>query len=305
MLLHRKLRPSRWSAPGDGMRQVILSSSLTPAFCAHRGLAPPARASLQGLKNGNDDRSKIAAPNASQRAYVQVYSLFSKDLYGTCGGVLLDAYSVLTAAHCVFDNNGKLLPNDRVHVCLWGNAYDGAVCDGRVRDFFLPPSNVYGGPYTGTGFHPKKDYIILNMGAGPLPQAGASMALSNADDSFVKQFMMHNLQSPATRNVSSSTCTINETSAVDTSRGAPSAFGGNFMLHQRATIGTTANNTFKFNHDGGSGSSGSPIYYCGGETCGVGDTRFVVSIWSGWNGSTCNHVGPKAREFRAWALGVL
>ncbi|RME22985.1 MAG: hypothetical protein D6798_14475 [Deltaproteobacteria bacterium] len=77
------------------------------------------------------------------------------------------------------------------------------------------------------------------------------------------------------------------------------------MLHHQESIGTTNNNTFWFNHDGGEGSSGSPIYYCGGATCGDGDTRFVVSVWSGWNGFLCNHVGPKVREFRSWALGVL
>ena len=255
----------------------------------------------------NDGSGFADTPNVRRQTTVMVMVDVQGDgsEVGWCSGVMLDSNSVLTAAHCVYDGSGNLYPRGDVLVCTMGNAYDGSDCDSlvAVNGFKEPPSNVYGGPYPGSGWHPKKDYIILDMGNG-MQTTGEYMFMSAASDSFVESYTMWNLAFPKyTLDPTLSVClATDDATAVDTTHWMNAA---RYMVNSGGPIHASANNTWHFSIDGGSQHSGSPIYYCGTALCSGINQPYVVSVWTGWNGFHTTHVGPKVREFRTWALGVL
>lgn len=239
-----------------------------------------------------DDREQKSSLTDRQKTGVFIQADLGGNLVGNCSGVLLDTRHVLTAAHCVSDLNGNVLATSKLTVCTMGNAYTGADCDSQMASIDV-------GPWSG-GWNPADDYAIIDVGVG-LGGVGEDMDMSTASDSFVSSKSMHNTAFPNHAPNPNATCSSTTATAVDTMF----ITEAHRLVHSEGDITSSAFSTFHYNHDGGPGHSGSPVYYCGDDFCDPGELAFVVSVWSGWNGFWTTHTGPKVREFRSWALGVM
>ncbi|MBA2321727.1 MAG: hypothetical protein H0V89_11290 [Deltaproteobacteria bacterium] len=73
-------------------------------------------------------------------------------------------------------------------------------------------------------------------------------------------------------------------------------------------VTATASDNLRFKGDFSGGQSGGPIYYCpdGDDTvCGSGDLGFVVAVAAGFSGYYNRVMGPRASNFRSWAIGIM
>ncbi|MEL6346827.1 MAG: trypsin-like serine protease [Myxococcota bacterium] len=242
---------------------------------------------------------------------------------GLCSGVLVGTDDddtmqgwVLTAAHCLFDSDHNLFED--LTVCTYGNGYPGAECDDTLSpndevDVFISPR------YQDWTWNPGDDIALVRATLDS--STYRALKLSEASDAFVTRFDMtegshHVLHFDSHTHVCGSTdptesltdgicfCQDNTVPAIS----ALMAVGSRLQTQHFNITAPVTTDTFHAKADGGNGYSGSPIWYCGSSPCSL--TSYtpragVVSVVSGRNGAYNRQVGPKVRNFRAWAFGIM
>ena len=233
------------------------------------------------LWNGEHRNAINSGHTARQSTAVRVLNGGS-----TCSGVILNQKQILTAAHCVSDDNNNPVPTSNVSVCR----DDISACIGAADIDF---SGSYGGgSSTGGGTDFADDWAIVELDTTWVT-AGFSRAedmdMSQAGDSTLDALTnVHNLGFPGF---------------------APncSNAGGNTLFHNKEPepIAATKNKKIKLKIDTTPGHSGGPYYYCptgDNNICGGGEKGFVWGVHAGWNSFDDRAVGPKVAFFRSAAL---
>ncbi len=240
---------------------------------------------LEYWRFGADDRERYDTLTERQKASALVPG-------GGCGGVWFDRYAVLTAAHCIGDEETRVedLPST-VNICTQGNAYADAGCVNADR---FPPDLSRPSKWWKL---PKKDIAVVVVGhAFKVDRSHTTMWLSRAKDKVLRDFQMHNIAHPK----HAPECASNETTAVSWVDSM-----SRFLTHAMGPISTKSHHaSHRWEIDGGQSHSGSPIYYCGDDRCDSGETGVVVSIWSMRRSSISKVMGPKVRKYRSWILST-
>lgn len=239
-----------------------------------------------------DGRTKI---NAGDHTLRQSTAVLITDNAGNpiCSGVSIRQKQVLTAAHCVSDNNNNAVPLGSIVVCRDDLPSSPSPCIGAA-DIYVP--NTYGGGSgSGGGTDFSDDWAIIeldntwaNGGFGDTEV----MNMSSASDSTIDALTnVHNLGFPQF----APTCSIN---------------GGLALFHNKEyePVAATLSKKLRLKIDGSPGQSGSPWYYCpagNNNECGGGERGYVIGVWAGYDSFQKRFVGPKASSFKSTALAVI
>jgi len=225
-----------------------------------------------------------------QQAAVNVSSTMLSGSYmiqKLCSGVIVAQNRILTAAHCVNDDENHLVPASSVNVCQDKNR------DGVTRRECLTasgidvPDSYSGGDGKGRGSDPGDDWAIIEV-SGAWISPVEEMSLSSASDDTIMQLTnVHNLSFP---------------------RFAPGCESNSLTLYHNQEfepVASVSNKKVRLKVDASKGQSGSPIYYCpegNNNVCGSGEKGFVIAVLSGWKAAEKRVVGPKVSKFRKSAL---
>jgi V8-like Glu-specific endopeptidase len=202
---------------------------------------------------------------------------------GRCSGVILKQDEILTAAHCVSDDNNNYVPNNTVSVCRIDDPTD---CRGATDIDFT--GTYGGGSSTGGGTDFADDWAIIEL-SGSWNTTVEDMDMSSASDATIGNLTnVHNLGFPGF----APSCTNQ---------------GGTTLFHNQEwePVAAIKNKKLKLKIDGAPGQSGSPIYYCpegDNNVCGGGEPGFVIMVFAGWNSVDKRFVGPKVPNFKSEAL---
>jgi V8-like Glu-specific endopeptidase len=215
--------------------------------------------------------------NARQKTAVKI----AVDNRLVCTGVILRQDQVLTAAHCVSDDNNNPIAFNRVRVFRDDiNASLGA----RDIDF---PGTYGGGSGDGGGTDFGDDWAIVELTstwAAAGFAAAQDMDISSATDTQLGNLTnVHNLAFPQFAPVCS-----------------PNA--SQFLVHNQEfePIAAILDKRLRFKIDGTPGHSGSPIYFCpegDDNVCDVGEQGFVIAVFAGYDTFYDRFVGPKSASF--------
>jgi V8-like Glu-specific endopeptidase len=218
----------------------------------------------------NDDDRVQVDPLASTRrkAMVHVYSSV-----GSCTGTILRGDWVLTAGHCIFDENGDLIDRDDMSVVR---------VDGVDSSPYGLSNRVYVSTYKSGGWDPKDDWALLKLDR-TLTSPYYDMDISSASDSTITG--LNNVANYAFPSYAP-LCTRN--------------IADDMYMNTVEGLGSVYNRKVNIKMDGGPGHSGSPVFYCPdgvSGSCSGTDKGFVLVVWSGWNGFETTMVGPKGPAF--------
>lgn len=197
-----------------------------------------------------------------------------------CTGTILRQNFVVTAAHCVYDDNNLSIANSSIKV----KRVDG------VDDGWLPVSSKFIDAGFNPEWDPSDDWVLLKLTA-PLTAPFFDMDISGASDTTLSNLsQVSNLAFPAF----APNCTSN---------------GSVGMFLANGDLGAIYSARVNFQLDGGPRHSGSPIFFCPGgnnnDTCEDDEKGFIVSVWTGWNGFETTMVGAKGPEQRTGAIAIM
>ncbi len=259
----------------------------------------------------NEDRVATSYGFRAQRAnvYIELKALVNGQSVwgGQCSGTMVADDYLVTAAHCLIDQNGNLPHPEFIVVCARGNdASEGVNAQCTLADSYVinPGYNV-----GGSGFQPNQDYAVVR-----LPQAivGANdtMGLSSASPSTWENFYTRNVAFPGFIPgfvpVSTPSCNSNSVATQQASIFSP-AFN---MTHQ-LFAGTQyrgarfelfwSSNRIRTRLDGAVGQSGSAWFYCpSSEDCDA--TPFIIGLFTHWSSTSGRHLGPRVDLFKQFVL---
>jgi hypothetical protein len=232
----------------------------------------------------DESRNPISPPDVSaprQRTAVRVQVDLGNE-QGNCSGVMLRNRWLVTAAHCLFDDNNNQIQEADINIELdWANERQEGVTYAFIGDGFNPGSS---GDW-------KDDYALIKLDRAWANDPG-DMDLSNAGNSTLKGVGSHFHV-----------------------LGFPGWFTGCYTTQAFWLVHSGNNDvtgffkqTLRWAGDGTTGMSGGPLYYCpdgADDTCDRNDTGFVVALFGGWNSVASRFVGPRASNFRAWATYLM
>ena len=228
-----------------------------------------------------EGESRIARTSSftdRQKTAVQVQNTATG---GNCSGVLLTPDEVLTAAHCVSDDNNNYVPIPNIQVVRPDLATPLTAAD---IDF----SGSYGGgSASGGGSDFGDDWAIIELN-GSWANTPPDMDMSAASDSRIDAFThVFNLGYPGW----DGDCDF--------------VLGTLHSNREAEPVAGITTKKLKYKIDGGPGHSGGPVYYCPAgddNTCLSGEKGYVYGVMAGWNSLSNRHVGPKVPNFRSAAL---
>ena len=247
------------------------------------------------LWNGESRNAFSSPPTARQN---KVVALFTANGF-RCSGVMIDADSVLTAAHCILDSNGATV--QITDACTRGNSMSGAQCAAVDS---LHPHSAFDPAASGTEFL-RRDIAIINLTPGSSLGSANAMGLSRAKSGTIESHDVYKSAYPGA-GASPLTCSTNSPAAVDTSVGS----NGKSGYWDEGTAFRAKTSYYVVEIDGSSGESGSPGYYYPNGCC--GGSNWVHGVYSGhlinskksdgtvnWRGSAFARVRPVRRWIMA------
>lgn len=221
---------------------------------------------------------------AQQKKILFLHHLANDNLL--CSGVMVDSTWLLTAAHCVADENGYF-DTDEYDVCTRENLQSGAQCFG-IADARTP-----GGTWDGDV---EDDYAVVKLDGAP---GEGWMAITSASDSTTSSYTNFHRAYPGW--VPGCIDNFEYSLSEVIVEGPP----GVRMYKADGDIQSTPSGRVRFDISSAVGMSGGPFFYCPNGPC--DDGHWVTSIMStpniwwffGWTGYM---EGPKGSDFRTWVI---
>lgn len=222
-----------------------------------------------------------------------------------CSGTIMDGDDILTAAHCVTDEDLDLLDATAIGVCTYANdGCGGSSCSvpsGRAVDCAGGDSVILIGPYSGS-LDSEDDLAVLRL-QSRLGEVDSglidTMYLSKRKSSLV-DFAANTRGYPGgTPDSSSDVCDDNTlSSAFSSADGASTRAAAQYFA--TGTVDAVLSSTINFILSSASGMSGGAMYYCWTD---CEDGHGQTSLQSLYTGLSLN--GPRSADFRSSVLAVI
>ncbi len=201
-----------------------------------------------------------------------------------CSGTMVDNHWLLTAAHCVASSTGYYSTTN-MQVCTLENLQSGATCY-DVENVVAP-----GGVFDGQA---ENDYAVVEID-GTTSGIGW-FALTDEWDYIVDNYEQFVRGYPGYRG---SSCDSNQVS--DNAQTVDDAYNGLNMWSADGWVEATPSGRMDYNISGGSGMSGSPVFYCPNGS-GCDDGHYITGVMAQYEFDPSYFMGPKARSIRDWVI---